>query len=158
MYSFILHLHMRLLKAFIWEPSESRAIHLPYRWWALWSRQGQRLGLVWASEGPGVVGESCGGVTECLGTCHFVSVFESTSGLLWLWPQAKCIELTGLDYGAGNANLTVPPYPRCAFPLPWCRSLHWVISSDLRPHRFNTQLKICRTVKLYAQDYDFFIS
>lgn len=42
----------------------------------------------WANERMECSG-GADGVTECLGTCHFVSVLVSTSGLLSLWPQAK---------------------------------------------------------------------
>lgn len=48
----------------------------------------QRIGLgQW--EGGGGCRGGADGVTECLGTCHFVSALASTSGPLSLWPQAK---------------------------------------------------------------------
>lgn len=50
--------------------------------------KGQRIGLgQW--EGGGGRRGGADGVTECLGTCHFVSALASTSGPLSLWPQAK---------------------------------------------------------------------
>lgn len=50
------------------------------------------------------------GVTECLGTCHFVSVLASTSGLHSLSPQAKHAQLVGLDRRVGAATFTLSPY------------------------------------------------
>lgn len=50
--------------------------------------KGQIVGLGQWEGGGGHKG-GADGVTECLGTCHFVSALASTSGLLSLWPQAK---------------------------------------------------------------------
>lgn len=83
MYSFILHLHMRLLQALICEPSKAGATM------CLTAGEPSDLARVtdsaWANEWmeEGVRG-GADGVTECLGTCHFVSVLASTSGLLSL--------------------------------------------------------------------------
>lgn len=60
------------------------------------SDPGRVRALAWANER--MQGENAGGgrgkggadgVTECLGTCHFVSALASTSGLHSLSPQAK---------------------------------------------------------------------
>lgn len=50
--------------------------------------KGQIIGLGQWEGGGGHKG-GADGVTECLGTCHFVSALASTSGLLSLWPRAK---------------------------------------------------------------------
>lgn len=115
MYSFIPHLHICPLQDLICEPGETGATHVPRCRSALWSGQGQSLGLSQWEDAVGNAGGGRGkggadGVTECLGTCHFVSALASTSGLHSLSPQAKHAQLVGLDHRVRTATFTLPPY------------------------------------------------
>lgn len=98
-YSFILHLHTRLLQALIcaprWGQGNPCALLLVSPLIQAGSKTRPEPMRGWREAGRGEAAAAGGGrggaygVTECLGTCHFVSVLASTSGLLSLWPQAK---------------------------------------------------------------------
>lgn len=94
--------------------------------------------LAWAEgrmEGSG----GADGVTECLGTCHFMSALASTSGLLSLWPPAKYDWLTGLDHRAGKATFNLPPYTQLW--SSWCPSLLPALASHQRAHSLQRLLR-----------------
>lgn len=100
MHAFIPHFHLWWLRGPICEPGQTGPTHVPCCRSAPWSGQGQSLGLSQWEDAAGRGGDAvelgagrgkggADGVTECLGTCHFVSALASTSGLHSLSPPAK---------------------------------------------------------------------
>lgn len=67
------------------EPSDPGRVKVLAR-----ANERMRAGVGGNAAGGGGRGKGgANGVTECLGTCHFVSALASTSGLYSLSPQAK---------------------------------------------------------------------